>query len=296
MYTAEVSDGGVNWAPIGDAGITLDQPLRGVGLMAIGPQQEEPVVVEFDSFQLDVEQPDTTAPATSLTWAPAEADGADGWYRTTPTFALTASDADGSGVASTEYAIGDGTWTAYEGAVAPQGQGEIVVSYRSTDRAGNVEATGSGMVKVDTVAPVSTATTEEVDGGVRVGLVAVDDTSGVAETEIRVDRGEWTAYAEPILVTGAGEHTVEYRSADGAGNVEADQSAVVTVGGDPAPVDLRLTTSAASQCIDGTAHVAVYAKNTGNTWADIRLTTRWGTHVVERVAPGAAVYQLFDTG
>ncbi|KRE21210.1 ThuA domain-containing protein [Agromyces sp. Soil535] len=296
VYTAEVSDGGVNWAPIGDAGITFDQPLRGLGLMAIGPQQEEPVVVEFDSFQLDVEQPDTTAPATSLTWAPAEADGADGWYRTTPTFTLTASDADGSGVASTEYAIGDGTWTAYEGPVAPQGQGEIVVSYRSTDQAGNVEASGSGMVKVDTVAPVSTATTEEVDGGVRVGLVAVDDTSGVAETEIRVDGGEWTAYAEPILVTGAGEHTVEYRSADGAGNVEADQSAVVTVGGDPAPVDLRLTTSAASQCIDGTAHVAVYAKNTGNTWADIRLTTRWGTHSVERVAPGAAVYQLFDTG
>ncbi|WP_198165963.1 ThuA domain-containing protein [Agromyces laixinhei] len=59
-YTAEVSDGGINWTPIGDTAITFDQPLRGLGLMAIGPQQEQPVVVEFDYFHLEADAPAPT--------------------------------------------------------------------------------------------------------------------------------------------------------------------------------------------------------------------------------------------
>ncbi|MFD4421091.1 ThuA domain-containing protein [Agromyces sp. NPDC058484] len=53
QYTSEVSDGGVNWTPIGTSAITFDTPLRGLGLMAIGPQQEAPAVVEFDYFHLE---------------------------------------------------------------------------------------------------------------------------------------------------------------------------------------------------------------------------------------------------
>jgi len=53
QYTAEVSDGGINWTPIGDQAITFDQPLRGIGLMAIGPQQQTPVTVEFDWFHVE---------------------------------------------------------------------------------------------------------------------------------------------------------------------------------------------------------------------------------------------------
>jgi regulation of enolase protein 1 (concanavalin A-like superfamily) len=60
VYTSEVSDGGVNWTPLGDTGITFDKPLRGLGLMAIGPQQEQPVVVEFDYFHLETEAPEPT--------------------------------------------------------------------------------------------------------------------------------------------------------------------------------------------------------------------------------------------
>ena len=294
-YTAEVSDGGVNWTPIGDTAITFDQPLHGLGLMAIGPQQEEPVVVEFDSFQLEADVDDVTPPTTVIGWTPDTPDGSAGWYRTMPAFALTASDPEGSGVASTEYAIGDDAWSAYTGPVELDGQGEIVVSFRSTDQAGNVEVAGSAVVNVDTIAAATTATVEEVDGGIRVALAAVDDTAGVAATEYRLDDGEWTAYVDPILVTGVGDHTVAYRSTDHAGNVETEQSAVVTIG-DPGPVELAITTSASSQCVDGNAQIAVFASNTGNVWADIELTTAWGTHEVVKVAPGAAVYHLFDTG
>ncbi|MGW9631169.1 ThuA domain-containing protein [Agromyces sp. NPDC055520] len=294
-YTAEVSDGGVNWTPLGDTAITFDQPLRGLGLMAIGPQQEQPVVVEFDYFHLETPQVDTTAPTTSLEWAPTAPDGDEGWFRTAPTFTLTASDADGSGVASTEYSIDGGEWIAYDGAVAVTGEGEIAIAFRSTDVAGNVEAEVSATAKVDTVAPTTTATVEDVEGGMRVTLDAVDDTSGVAATEYRLDGGEWAAYTEPLVVTGAGDHTVEYRSTDVAGSVEADQAATVTVG-EPGPIEVTIMTTAASQCLSGTAQVAVYAVNTGTVWADITLTTEWGTHTIEKVAPGAAVHHLFDTG
>lgn len=294
LYTAEVSDGGVNWTSIG-AGITFDRPLRGLGLMAIGPQQEESVVVGFDSFTLDAESEDTTSPTTTLTWDPAEPDGEAGWYTTAPSFSLEASDAGGSGVATTEYAIGDGAWTAYTEPVAVTVEGEATVAYRSTDTAGNVEEAGSATVQVDTVAPVTTATVDAGDGDARVTLTATDDTSGAARTEFRVDDGEWGAYADPIVVTGAGDHTVAYRSVDVAGNAEEEQAATLTID-EPVPVEMGVTATAASQCLAGTAQVAVYAANTGNTPADLVISTPWGDHEIADVAAGSAVYHLFDTG
>lgn len=293
-YTAEVSDGGVNWTSIG-AAITFDRPLRGIGLMAIGPQQEEPVVVEFDSFDLEVPQVDVTAPTTELAWSPAGPDGAEGWYTTAPSFSLEAGDGDGTGVASTEYAIGDGAWTAYTEPVEVTGEGETTVRYRSTDEAGNVEEERSASVRLDTVAPVTTATVEEIVRGAVFTLAGVDDTSGVAGTEVRVDGGDWAAYAEPVTVTGAGVHTVEFRSTDVAGNAEETQTAEITID-EPLPVELGVTATAAPQCVAGSAHLAVYAANTGNVASEVVITTPWGEHEIADVASGSAVYHLFDTG
>jgi hypothetical protein len=182
----------------------------------------------------------------------------------------------------------------YTGAVALTAQGTTTVSYRSTDAAGNEETPGTSTVRLDSGAPVTTAS-QSGSRPVRITLTSADPVSGVATTEYRVDDGGWSAYAGPFDVTGAGDHTVAYRSTDQAGNVEAAQTVRVTVGPDPAPVDLTVTSNAKAQCVDGTAHVAVYARNTGNVWADIRLTTDWGTHKVTKVAPGSAVYRLFDT-
>ena len=56
-------------------------------------------------------------------------------------------------------------------------------------------------------------------------LAGVDDTSGVAGTEVRIDGGDWVAYGEPVTVTGTGAHMVEYRSTDVAGNAEEAQTA-----------------------------------------------------------------------
>ncbi len=66
-YTAEVSDGGAySWTPIGE-GLTFDQPLTSLGLMAIGPQQEQPVTVEFDYFHLEDAEVDETGPELEVT-------------------------------------------------------------------------------------------------------------------------------------------------------------------------------------------------------------------------------------
>lgn len=246
-YTAEVSDGGVSWQAIGD-GLTYDGPLRALGLMAIGPEQEEPVTVEFDWFHLDTgsEPPaDTTAPVTTATWTPAAPDGQDGWYVTAPGFTLAATD-EGSTVAGTEYRIDAGAWSAYAGAVTVTGDGRHQVEYRSTDTAGNTETAHVVDVSVDTVAPASTATVS----GATVTVVATDATSGVQRTEVRIDGGAWQPYTGQVTVTGEGRHTVAYRSVDVAGNAEADGSVEVVVEGTP-PSDTTAPTVTVTGVTDG---------------------------------------------
>jgi PKD repeat protein len=65
----------------------------------------------------------------------------------------------------------------------------------------------------------------------QVSLAATDEAggSGVARTEYRVDgAATWTAYTAPFAAP-AGSHTIEYRSADVAGNVETAKSVAVKV-------------------------------------------------------------------
>ena len=72
---------------------------------------------------------------------------------------------------------------------------------------------------------------EVFTGPVTVTLAAEDATSGVAETHYRMAGDETpTVYDGPVTVTGPGTHTVEFRSVDQAGNVEAWQSVQFTIG------------------------------------------------------------------
>jgi hypothetical protein len=64
-----------------------------------------------------------------------------------------------------------------------------------------------------------TLTAEDEDGG-----------SGVARTEYQVDDATtWTAYTDPIPVTGDGTHEVRFRSADKAGNIEEAKTATIGI-------------------------------------------------------------------
>src|SRR5207237_2150573 len=102
---------------------------------------------------------DTTAPTTAIAFSPAAPDGSNGWYSSTPSFTLSASDggSDPSGVDKTYYAIDGGPTQLYSSAVS-LADGQHTVSYWSTDKATNEETHHTtATIKVDTVKPATSA-------------------------------------------------------------------------------------------------------------------------------------------
>ncbi|MBI4415088.1 MAG: chitobiase/beta-hexosaminidase C-terminal domain-containing protein [Candidatus Kerfeldbacteria bacterium] len=110
----------------------------------------------FDDVSIIAELADITAPITAAVVAPAAPNGLNGWYTSAPTITLSATDdVGGTGVASISYAWDGGAVTAYASALtAPEGTHTL--TYFATDVAGNVEATQSLALKVDSVAPTGT--------------------------------------------------------------------------------------------------------------------------------------------
>jgi hypothetical protein len=181
---------------------------------------------------------DTTPPTVDAEVSGTQDD--DGNYVDLATVTLSATD-DGSGVATVEYKLDDGAWTAYTAAVAVNTPGMHMLSYRATDQAGNVSEEGSASFTVvsggdDTVAPsVSAVVTGTQDAGwnyvdaANINLSALDVGSGVASVEYKLDDGAWTAYSAPVVVDTAGAHTFAYRATDNAGNVSAELTGAFTI-------------------------------------------------------------------
>jgi len=176
---------------------------------------------------------DAAAPTTAFATTPEAPDGAEGWYRTAPTFTLAATDAT-SGVALTRYRVDSGPETVYTGPVTLSG-GTHVVTYWSADVAGNVEtATSTAPIKVDTTAPTTTfATTPPSPDGangwfrqtsVSFTLTGADATSGIASRLYTIDGGAAQTYTGPVTISSPGAHVVTYWSVDRAGNAGAPQS------------------------------------------------------------------------
>ncbi len=77
----------------------------------------------------------------------------------------------------------------------------------------------------DTTAPEVTAEVageQDADGNylgtAEVTITATDEESGVETVEYSLDGGEYAAYDAPVTVSEPGEHTVDYRATDAAGN------------------------------------------------------------------------------
>ena len=236
-YTGSYSADGTAWTDAGTVTNTAVASAK-VGLFAFGVNQTAPATAKFDYFHASwAEQADETAPVTTATTDPANP-GPSGWYTAPVTVTLAAADEEGgSGVGSTEYSVDGGAFTAYGEPFAVSGDGTHEVRYRSTDAAGNVEEAGTLAVKVDATTPLTTASfAPPNDGGWNAGAVpvtlsAADGASGVASTEYALDGGAWTPYTEPVDVSGDGTHTVAYRSADAAGNVETEKAATIRIDG-----------------------------------------------------------------
>jgi uncharacterized cupredoxin-like copper-binding protein len=234
------------------------------------------------TFTLVEASDDTTAPTVTAEVSGTQ-DG-DGNYVDVATVTLSATD-DGSGVATVEYKLDDGAWTAYTAAVAVNSPGTHMLSYRATDQAGNVSDEGMAhftVVQQDTTAPtVSAQVAGEQDadgayvGSAMVTVSAEDAGAGVATVEYTLDGGAWTAYTAAVQVSTPGAHTVLFRATDGAGNVSDEGTVTFTVvaGGDdatPPSVSAMVTGTQNShwEFVDG-ATITVSALDTGSGVASV---------------------------
>lgn len=184
-----------------------------------------------DTWVLAVPE-DTVAPEASAQVV-AGARGANGWWRSDATVAV--SSADGRDPAPRVDVGLSAGWQSYAGPVAVTGEGEHAVSFRATDASGNTTGERTLEVRIDGTAPeteLAVTRPPGVEGSDRATLTlsATDEVSGVAATTYRVDGGAWQLAGEgPAVVEGYGEHVVEYASTDVAGNREPVRRTTVTL-------------------------------------------------------------------
>nr|WP_310277491.1 hypothetical protein [Haloactinomyces albus] len=232
---------------------------------------------------------DTTAPQVSGNVSGKQ--DADGNYVGSATVTVSANDS-GSGVDSVEYEIDDTGFQPYSGPVTVDDPGDHSVQYRATDAAGNVSQLGSVSFTVvesapeDTTAPdlsASVSGDRNTDGAyvgsATVTVSATDSESGVATVEYALDGTSYTQYSGPVTVNEPGEHTVQYRATDTAGNTSQATSVSFTVV-EPPPQDTTAPQTSATisgnQNADGnyvgSATVMVSAQDAQSGLADIEYS------------------------
>ncbi|MCZ7543073.1 MAG: PKD domain-containing protein [Anaerolineae bacterium] len=188
---------------------------------------------------------DTIPPVTSASRDPAWTTGKWGWDVAPPTWTLTATDEDGSGVARIEYRFGDGgDWLAYGGPIT-LGEGVWHLWYHAIDNAGNVESPQMVATLVDLTAPTAsiadsfqgfagepvTLSVQASDGTSGIGIVTWSTGgSGDGLTQIAHTWDEPGAYAVSVQVQDRAGNTtgvsttvyIESREDTGEGSEQAD--------------------------------------------------------------------------
>jgi hypothetical protein len=116
----------------------------------------------------------------------------NGWYRSAVQVSLSASD-NLSGVQNLYYRIDGGAIQNYSGTFALSTVGQHTVDYWSVDNANNTEVTHSLVVKIDTGAPLVTATANPATAGksprpvtVTISGNATDALSGISSASYNV--------------------------------------------------------------------------------------------------------------
>ena len=210
-----------------------------------------------DTIQL-VAPSDITPPTTAIT-------GADAlWHNAAVTLTLTPTDDIGGsgmseGLAATEYKIdaaaswSTGTEIIVGAPTNHSGDGTHTISYRSTDNAGNIEATKSCTVKIDTTSPAGSFTL--AGGAATTTTTAVAGTSAVTEANGPLDvrfsldgKASWSvwgtyAVTKALTLPGSlGAKTVYAQYRDAAGNVLELSDAIELI----APPDTTAPTTVAT--------------------------------------------------
>lgn len=167
----------------------------------------------------------------------------------TATLELSAADTGeaSSGISVLEYRFdASADWKQYTGPISLQNRSEGLhtLSYRSRDRAGNVEQTQDAQLFIDETPPSSVLTigapqSKSQDGRLFISgvtpfsIATKDHGSGPVQIEYRLDRNDWSVYREPFRIADEGEHLLEYRGIDNVGNLETVRTVHVTVDNTP---------------------------------------------------------------
>jgi hypothetical protein len=209
---------------------------------------------------------DNEPPTTTIELSPATPNGSNGWYSTTPSFTLSASDS-GSGVASTKYQIDGGSTHTYTGSPVEIAEGQHTVSYWSVDKAGNTEtAHTTSTIKVDTVAPTSSLSlgsspthallvgstlyfNSAAGGSFTLANTVSDGTSGPASATFPlVSATNWTHAAETVTTPSGGPFSSStYSWTGGAGTPSGAQASFTSAdsaGNSSTPLSLTFTPDA----------------------------------------------------
>ncbi len=220
-------------------------------------------VTNTEAFKTLIVIVDNTPPVTTITTGDPKYAAADGrlYVTSASRFTLAATDSL-SGIATTEYRIDGGAWTAYAPFAIPA-EGQHTIDYFSKDNVTNAEVFKSLIVIVDNTPPASTITAGApqyqsdgklyVSGGTQITIAASDAVSGVSKTEYSIDAGTWNTYAASFTLStiADGSHTIRYRSTDNVGNVEAAKELAIIL--DKTPPET--TISASDQLIDGVVNM-----------------------------------------
>jgi hypothetical protein len=238
---------------------------------------------------------DSTPPTVTVT-AVTPAAGTTGYQTASPvTVSLSASDT-GSGVASITYTV-DGAApvvvAATTAAIGVAGEGTHTVTYRATDNAGNDSATGSQVVRIDTVAPNAPAVTSypavvnqanraavtvsgTAEAGATVTVQATGGTTTVARTATAAADGTWTAAGLDLSTLADGPITYRVTGTDVAGNTGAATTLAATK--DTAPPALTIATL--TDPVTAGNGTAVTASGTAEPGATVMVQTTDGTRTL----------------
>jgi photosystem II stability/assembly factor-like uncharacterized protein len=219
-------------------------------------------------------------PVTTVSGIPA------GWSTSTVTFSLAAT----GEVApiSSYFALGAGAVTTYTAPVAVSTQGATTLSYYSIDAASQRETTKTATIRIDTAAPVTSSdAVATYAGSATIHLSAADAVSGVAHTYYKLDGGAQTE-GLTISTSGLGAHSIEFWSADTAGNIETPhKSANFTISDAVAPT--TISDAAATYLNSASIHLTATDNASGSGVAHTYYKLDGGAQV-EGTTIGTAVY------
>jgi len=202
-----------------------------------GPNQDQPgsdgigdtpyIIDANNRDRYPLMPPDKIPPVTKISLNGPVGD--NDWFTSDVTVTLSAT--DNTEVYKTEYSFDRITWTTYLKPFIITTEGNIIVYYKSTDKAGNPESIKTKTIKIDKTIPTCSTTSPSPGSEIKSSTITVtwtgfDATSGISHYEIKMDGGPWIDVGLNITYTftgvGDGSHAIQVKAFDKAGLSKQD--------------------------------------------------------------------------